>query len=674
MSNFQKFAQLIHARYTALAKHELFVVGTDKHAISDTYLAAFPPGTNPVYKTNTEHDCTCCKNWLRNLGNVVAIVDGELMTVWDDFGAFPDPYASVACTMNIYIRNLPITGIFRSSEPKYGNEFNMQQLEDGSAKRWNHFHGTVQPRHFTKEVGTVVGQYNGSVDVFRRGLHELTSEALDQVSELITAKALYRGEEHYAAVRAFATAHRQHHALGDAARRELFIWANAGQHYARFRNTVIGTLVQDLSEGVDLEQAVKSFETKVAPTNYKRPTALITPAMIQNAMKTINEMGLEPALQRRFAKISDVTVNNVLWVDNSVKGKMKGGIEGLLMGAVTPAPVADIRATDIAMRNFMLDVLPTAVSIDMLVQNNHTGNFMSLTAPVHPDTGKLFKWDNDFAWSYSGNVADSIKERVKKAGGKVEGDVCCRLSWDNRSDLDFHMYEPANSRVSFDTYRRRLSPNGGVLDLDANGCDGEREDPAENIVYENAKKMRDGVYRLGVHVYRKQDSGHKDFEVEVEIGGTLHYFKYTQPWKSYETIFIAELTKKGDTIEVKPLLEGSMSRPSKTIWGVKTEQFVKVNTLMYSPNYWDRNEIGNKHYMFMLDGCLNPEPTRGIYNEFLNSALEQHRKVFEILGDKTKCAVTDEQLSGLGFSSTKSDVVTVKVTTATSTRAYNINF
>lgn len=63
--------------------NELFVVGTDKHAVSDMYLASFPPGTNPIYKTNTEHDCTCCKNWIRNLGNVVAIVDGRMETMWD---------------------------------------------------------------------------------------------------------------------------------------------------------------------------------------------------------------------------------------------------------------------------------------------------------------------------------------------------------------------------------------------------------------------------------------------------------------------------------------------------------------------------------------------------------------------------------------------------------------
>lgn len=95
---------------------------------------------------------------------------------------------------------------------------------------------------------------------------------------------------------------------------------------------------------------------------------------------------------------------------------------------------------------------------------------------------------------------------------------------------------------------------------------------------------------------------------------------------------------------------------------------------MYSPNYWDDNAVGNKHWLFMLDGCKNDEDTRGVYNEFLRSDLDQHRKVFEVLGNRTKCPVVDDQLSGLGFSSTKNDTVTAQVTTANGTRLFNINF
>ena len=108
--------------------------------------------------------------------------------------------------------------------------------------------------------------------------------------------------------------------------------------------------------------------------------------------------------------------------------------------------------------------------------------------------------------------------------------------------------------------------------------------------------------------------------------------------------------------------------------GYQTEQFIKVNTVMYSPNHWDGQAVGNKHWFFVLDGCRNDEPTRGIYNEYLKGELDKHRKVFEVLGSKTMCQPTDDQLSGLGFSSTRGDSVIVQVTTAKQQSTYNLQF
>ena len=98
-----------------------------------------------------------------------------------------------------------------------------------------------------------------------------------------------------------------------------------------------------------------------------------------------------------------------------------------------------------------------------------------------------------------------------------------------------------------------------------------------------------------------------------------------------------------------------------------------MNVMMLSPNYWDEQGIGNKHYFFMLDDCKNPEPVRGFFNEYLNSELTPHRKVFEVLADKMKTPYQEHQLSGLGFSSTMRNSVIVKVD-GTFSRTLKVNF
>lgn len=71
--------------------------------------------------------------------------------------------------------------------------------------------------------------------------------------------------------------------------------------------------------------------------------------------------------------------------------------------------------------------------------------------------------------------------------------------------------------------------------------------------------------------------------------------------------------------------------------------------------------------------CKNPEPVRGFFNEYLNSELTPHRKVFEVLADKMKTPYQEHQLSGLGFSSTMRNSVIVKVD-GTFSRTLKVNF
>jgi hypothetical protein len=680
---FEPFAKIVAKAFQDIVKDDAFVVDIDGDVLFQKYLTAFPEGTNPIFKKNTEHDCSCCKQFIRRVGGVVSIEGEKLVTIWDRAADdAPGPYNTVASVLRDAVKGASVKDLFRvaENEASFG-AFQTLSLDPETQEtlRWNHFYtGGIPKSYRVASPDQVRGDRRTTVQVFERGLVELTPDAVETVLGLIEANNLYRGEEHKNAVVQFKKAQSAYRV---AKNKNLFVWANAGNPAARFRNTVIGTLVQDLSEGKDLEHAVKSFETKVAPTNYKRTTALITPAMVKKAMETIEVLGLESALERRFATIADISVNDVKWVDGAVKPLMKGGIGDVLMAHATKGPAGkkdEERAEDISLDDFMRRILPETSSLEILFKNELVGNLVSLTAPVHPEPKQLFKWTNDFAWSYGGNVADSIKERVKRAGGKVDGAALrVSLSWFNYDDLDLHIIEPpgrgirgAMGRIWFGG---KQGWSGGTLDVDMNAGCGKTREAVENVVW--MKAPPDGPYKVIVNNYCQRETADPGFVIEMECGGKLTHFTYNKGVRTQQDVTVATLYVKNGVVEQIEVGDPGITAGNVTQdkWGLKTEQYVKVSAVTLSPNYWGDNAVGNKHTFFLLEGAKNDEATRGFYNEFLHPRLEPHRKVFEVIGDKTKCQPSDQQLSGLGFSSTKKESFVVRAQQGKKRRVFNVH-
>jgi hypothetical protein len=670
MSNFVTFGKAVKNRFGELSQEDLFVVNNDRDEIWTHYLNSFPAGSNPIFRKNTEHDCSCCRNFIRNVGNVVAIQNGVISTVWD-LNGLPEHYQVVADSMAKYIRSLSINNIFLTEFNRFGEEVSHQKVDD-QVFTFEHFFSKIPNNFVSKKGDEKRGVARTTFEVLLRGFTELTTDAVATVSGLIEDEILYKGQEFKDKVNEFKALQERFLALSNKKKRECFVWTLVNNPVARFRNTVIGTLIQDLSEGVDLEKAVGLYESKVAPLNYHRTTALITKSMIANAMKTIKELDLEDALVRRHARLSDVNINSVLFVDNTVAGKMKGGIEDLLSAEIKPEKVDLSRAIEIEIDDFNKSVLSRSKKIDLYLENKHAANFVSLTAPVHEDVQPLFRWSNNFAWSYEGNVTDSIKDKVKKAGGMVEG-VALRvsLSWNNVDDLDLHVYEPNGNHIYFNN-KGLPHLNEGCLDVDMNVANPVRN-PVENIRWK--KIIQDGVYSVFVHNYTRRESIDVGFTVEIESSLGINTFNFSRALPNKEHQQVVEiLVKKGQVVEIisKPgIVAGIINRE---IWGLKTHNLVRVNSIVLSPNHWKEPGVGSKHWFFILEGCKNPNPTRGIYNEFLSPKLLEHRKVFEILGDKTKCPVVDDQLSGVGFSASRNDTVSVVAMGPKFNRAYTIAF
>lgn len=675
----------------------LFTVKLDKDELWETYLNSFTDEQNPIFRVRREYDCSCCRHFVKQIGNVVTIKDGILGTIWDIPELYTDPdYGCMLDNMGAYIRQQAITdgiadgieNVFLSKEAKIGVHHNFAQYPGGERHKFNHFYLELPERYVVKDTiarNAKLNEYKTGMEAFERALKEIDMGALDTVIDLCESNNLYQGNAYYKMVKAFRDYKIEYR--GSFATYPRFAWENsvkAGYDVCRIRNRAIGTLLVDLSDGMDIEEAVRRYEVVTAPTNYRRPKPIFTKKMLEDAKKTISDLGYLDSLPRRFAKLDDISVNDVLFADrNSVK-RMKDSedVFDILSGMTSVKPVGRAHnfdsAPEVSAEEFINDILPSARNIEAYFENKHARNLVSLIAPVNSEAKSMFKWGNSFSWAYSGNLADSdMKARVKAAGGSVTGDLRFSIQWNedggDNCDLDAHCVEANGHEIYFRTYRApKVSTNGGQLDVDIVRPDGKIA--VENITFEDRKRMKPGHYVFGVHQY--SGSALKGFRAEIEYDGRIFKYDYNKPMKTDDmiTVAVVYLDRNGAfTIKHAIPEEGESTR---TIWNVPTNKFVPVSAVCYSPNYWSacENPCGHKHLMFMLKDCISDETPSGMFNEYLVSDLYNHRKVMEALGGQMRVESTTDQLSGLGFALDRRAELVVKVVSDSDTKVYRINF
>lgn len=646
----------------------LFTVDLDKDALWKLYLDSFPVGTNEIFRTRTENDCSACRHFIKAFGNVVAIKGGKIATIWDFEMPNGSKYGPVAKALSDHIKSLPVTDVFVTDSLHIGVEKNFEKLESG-VLTWEHLCIDLPDRFKTasrQTLDTVRGRARDLRNVFKRSLEEISKDAVASVLELIGQNSLYKGEEWKTVLEAFQKHQKAYEALSPE-ERELYTWEQsivAGPVIGKIRNHSIGALLVDLSKGMDLDEAVRRYEAMVAPTNYKRPKAIFTAKMVADAEKTLADMGYMDSLGRRHAMLKDITVNNILFANRDAAERMGGNVFSEMAREVATTPKNFDKVEEIPIAAFLSDVLPTARSVEVLLENRHQSNLVSLIAPQNKDAPSMFKWNNGFSWAYAGNIADAMKQRVKAAGGNVEGVLRFSIQWgpEDQNDLDAHCVEPDRNEIYFRN-KRMVHRSSGVLDVDILHPKQQTSDgvAVENITWSDASKMPEGTYQLFVHCYSNR-GGRNGFTAEVEFDGQIHQFAYNKELRQGEKVPVADVNySRRDGFKIIEKIPSSMS--SKRLWNLDTQQFHPAQVVMYSPNYWDAQDgIGNRHFFFMLKGCQNQEGPNGFFNEYLKNELLEHKRVFEALGAKMKVEPLEEQLSGVGFSSTQRNSLVVRVT------------
>lgn len=673
---FNQFVRVFQSEFAQMiaSGRQLYVVDMDRQSLWDTYLESFP------LTERQSHNCNACRSFIKNYGHIVVIDDNyNLQSIWD-FTVDDPMWQSVINNLRDLVYCCKIRDVFIPESQKLGFKSNIQRILDPTTQKlvntieWEHLYLEV-PRSYV--TGRTPQDYRDPRNVFKRALEEFDVQTVQTVLELID-QGLYKGVEWKATVETFLMELQTFISTVLTPQQvENYYWVAAsrvGIGVAKIRNHAIGTLLIDISKNVDLDVAVRKYEAVVAPQNYRRTTAMVSQRQITEAEQTAVEEGLVDSLARRFAVQEDISANDVLWLNRSLASSVKS-VFGALRQDTPTDPKKLARIVEISIEDFLNNILPKSTSVDILLENKHTNNLFSLIAPTNSNAKPLTRWANNFSWGYIGDVTDSIiKRNVEKAGGSVTGVLRFSIMWneegDNNIDFDAHaeIKSGRGEHIYYASYRGTdlgdASPASGLLDVDI--TQPNNKVAVENIVYHDLARMPEGVYHFSVNNFSSRISN-GGFKAEIEYNGVIYSYQYNADLKPKQNITVAKFVfNKTTGIQFIESLESNTSLQSKEVWGLTTNTWQPVSVALLSPNYWHNgDQKGNKHFFFVLEKAINNDPVvRGFYNEFLVESLYPHRKVFEILGRRLLVEPSQQQLSGLGFSSTLRQDFLVRVTGA----------
>lgn len=393
----------------------LFTTNVAEHGdLFDAFLGELPADRRQHYT------CRACRAFVNRYGGLVTIsADGIAMSALWHPGTVPDFFVTAVAVLAGMVRRSKVTGVFLSKDPEWGTVSNTGVKPPGE---W--FHLAVQPpfsmlhRSVLLSAEQKMAERKEEHGMLQRGLADFPIEVVRKAHALLTTGALNRSEKHIGAAKWLLDLHE---ARAGAKRREdiadNLVWltvALAPAGFAHVRSGMLGTLLEDVAEGLPIEAIKRRFDEKMRGDLYQRPQAPPAAGNIAAAEAIVEKLGLKAALPRRFAKLEDV---QAMWTPKPVAPAAPA--EGGVFGHLTPKGAAPVLKRDtlpvqtMTWVKFQAVVLPTAESIALEVPSGMAA-FAALVTAVDPAAPPILQWDreddrNPMSWyQYVGGSPASV--------------------------------------------------------------------------------------------------------------------------------------------------------------------------------------------------------------------------------------------------------------------------
>ncbi len=396
------FEACIRSRVRDVLAADARVFTTEATGLFDAFLAALPA------ENRQSHVCHCCRAFVERFGGLVTIRENGRTAplLWND-DEVPTLYAEAVGRMTRLATSASVTGVFLSS---------VSMLGTPQTGQWSHMHAILPnsavlhaPPVLSAEQ--VAAQKTQDYEMLQRGLAEFPADLCVKAHSLLANGQLFRSDKCVGVAAWLVALHTAREAAKGKDAKNNVVWravATAPAGFTHVRTGIIGMLLEDLAQNMDFAQIKRRFDAAMDPLQYMRPTAALSEGNREQAEKIIETLGVAKSLERRFARLDEVTPHALWLPTRSDAPAQTGGVFAHLKTGEKKAPDAVLGAPVVmTYEKFARVVLPDAIAIHYRTPIG-LGPFCGLVTAQHADAPPILRWDtpekrNPVSWYfYSG--------------------------------------------------------------------------------------------------------------------------------------------------------------------------------------------------------------------------------------------------------------------------------
>lgn len=385
------FLQGIQATFEAHLKHnDNLVFTTDVSGLWENFIFYLPE------EERQHHTCRTCQKFVERYGGLVTITeDGRTKPLmWSDW--VPDAYRLAVSKVRGMVEVARVTGVFYSEQGVWGLPSNV--ADNGAV--WTHMCVTVP------DIKLVHIDRDRSAEqkmAVKKEDARMLREAMPEYSESVvnhTVSLLKGGNLHRASLvlpqaewlqKLYTTLRGKRGHI-----KECLTWravATASNGFCHIKGNMIGSLMNDIRDGLPFQEIQASFRAKMSGDKYLRPTAAPKAGTIDKAEKIMEALQSSGSLERRWAFHRDI--QEWYWVPTLNRTQEPAtGLFGHLRQPVKQSQPMTLPEKTVSWLRFQEAYLSDMASLEMRI-DNRVQPFGSFTAAQRPEAPPILRWDRE---------------------------------------------------------------------------------------------------------------------------------------------------------------------------------------------------------------------------------------------------------------------------------------